>query len=128
MDIYSMIEAGGRMKFEVTGEDLCKFAEVLIEKAQELKMRELEMQPKEETYLTKAQAAEKFGVCETTLWAWDKANYLKPVKIGKRSFYAQSDIDRLLNNKDGKLPVPSWGKGKQRNETRTDVEPDLDLD
>lgn len=32
MDIYSMIEAGGRMKFEVTGEDLCKFAEVLIEK------------------------------------------------------------------------------------------------
>ena len=33
MDIYSMIEAGGRMKFEVTGEDLCKFAEVLIEKA-----------------------------------------------------------------------------------------------
>lgn len=27
-----MIEAGGRMKFEVTGEDLCKFAEVLIEK------------------------------------------------------------------------------------------------
>ena len=39
MDLYSMIEAGGRMKFEVTGEDLCKFAEVLIEKAQQMKMR-----------------------------------------------------------------------------------------
>ena len=33
MDLYSMIEAGGRIKLEVTGEDLVKFADRLIEKA-----------------------------------------------------------------------------------------------
>jgi hypothetical protein len=37
MDLYSMIEAGGRIKLEVTGEGLVKFAEVLIEKSQEIK-------------------------------------------------------------------------------------------
>lgn len=37
MDLYSMIEAGGRIKLEVTGEDLVKFADRLIEKAQEMK-------------------------------------------------------------------------------------------
>ena len=47
-----MIEAGGRMKFEVTGEDLCKFAEVLIEKAQEMKASEIARQPVEEKWLT----------------------------------------------------------------------------
>jgi hypothetical protein len=112
MDIYSMIEAGGRVKFEVTGEDLCKFAEVLIEKAQEMKQREIDMIPKEETYLTRQEAAEKFGVCHTTLWAWDKSGYLKSVKIGKRAYYALSDIQNLMSNRDGKLPTPSWGKGK----------------
>ena len=31
MDLYSMIEAGGRMKFEVTAEDLVTFADHLID-------------------------------------------------------------------------------------------------
>ena len=38
-----MIEAGGRMKFEVTAEDLVTFADHLIAKAQEVKALELEM-------------------------------------------------------------------------------------
>ena len=41
MDLYSMIEAGGRMKFEVTAEDLVAFADRLIAKAQEAKALEL---------------------------------------------------------------------------------------
>ena len=33
MGLYSMIEVGGRMKFEVTAEDLVTFADHLIAKA-----------------------------------------------------------------------------------------------
>ena len=44
MDLYSMIEAGGRMKFEVTAEDLVAFADRLIAKAQEAKALELAQQ------------------------------------------------------------------------------------
>lgn len=112
MDIYSMIEAGGRMKFEVTGEDLCKFADTLIEKAQKMKERELERQEVEETYLSRAEAAEMCHVSKTTLWAWDKAGYLKPAKMGKRILYALSDIRELLRERGGNRPAPSWGKGK----------------
>ena len=32
MDLYSMIEAGGRIKLEVTGEDLVKFVTVLLKR------------------------------------------------------------------------------------------------
>ena len=88
MDIYSMIEAGGRMKFEVTGEDLCKFAEVLIEKAQEMKAREIAQIPTEEKWLTKKEAAAMCMVSNTTLWAWSKSGYLVPAKMGRRTLYA----------------------------------------
>lgn len=99
MDLYSMIEAGGRMKFEVTGEDLCKFAEVLIEKAQQMKMRELAMQPKEEKWLTMHEAADMCMVSKTTLWQWQKTGYLVPAKMGRRSLYALSDIQKILTTR-----------------------------
>lgn len=73
MDLYSMIEAGGRIKLEVTGEDLVKFADRLIEKAQEMKAHELAQHPTEEVWLTTKEAAEKCHVCSTTLWSWAKA-------------------------------------------------------
>lgn len=96
-----MIEAGGRVKFEVTGEDLVNFADRLIEKAQEMKAHELQQQQDvEETWLTKAQAAEMCKVSQTTLWSWDKSGYLKPSKVGKRCMYALSDIRRLLSSKN----------------------------
>jgi predicted DNA-binding transcriptional regulator AlpA len=36
------------------------------------------------------------GVCDTTLWHWSKKNYLKPVKVGNKVRYRQSDIQRIL--------------------------------
>ena len=41
MDLYSMIEAGGNIKVEVSAADLCQFADKLIEKAQLMKEHEL---------------------------------------------------------------------------------------
>ncbi|PWB06092.1 DNA-binding protein [Paramuribaculum intestinale] len=114
MDIYSMIEAGGRMKFEVTGEDLCKFAEVLIEKAQEMKAREIAQIPTEEKWLTKKEAAAMCMVSNTTLWAWSKSGYLVPAKMGRRTLYALSDIQKILATRGDDCEAPSWGKGKRR--------------
>ncbi len=91
-----MIEAGGRMKFEVTGEDLCKFAEVLIEKAQEMKASEIARQPVEEKWLTVPETAEMCMVSKTTLWQWQRSGYLVPAKMGRRSLYALSDIQKIL--------------------------------
>lgn len=101
MDLYSMIEAGGRIKLEVTGEDLVQFAERLIEKAQEMKAHELAQQPTEEVWLTTKEAAEKCHVCATTLWSWAKAGYLVPARMGRQKLFALSDIQKILNDRVG---------------------------
>lgn len=38
----------------------------------------------QEVLLTKKEVMEKFGVCHTTLWNWNKNKILIPVKVGKR--------------------------------------------
>lgn len=39
------------------------------------------------------------GVKTNTLWRWSKSGYLIPVKIGRKPFYKQADIDRIKGNK-----------------------------
>lgn len=50
--------------------------------------------------LSADEVAEKFGVTRVTLWRWEKAGYLVPVKIGRKGFYKQSDVRNLLNNRE----------------------------
>ena len=45
---------------------------------------------------TKEEVKKMCGVCDTTLWHWSKKNYLKPVKVGNKVRYRQSDIQRIL--------------------------------
>jgi hypothetical protein len=99
MDIYSVLQAGGNIKLEVTGADLLAFAKVLIDKSQEAKALEIQMAPSEDRMLTAKEAAALCHVCITTLWSWDKAGYLVPSKMGKRRYYKESDIKRLMNNR-----------------------------
>lgn len=101
MDLYSLIEAGGHFKMEVSSEDLCKFADRLINKAQEMKAHELAAVPTEETWLTAKEAAKKCMVSETTLWSWAKSGYLVPSKMGNKRLYALSEINALLQKRQG---------------------------
>lgn len=43
--------------------------------------------------------AKILNVKKNTLWRWSKSGYLLPVKIGRKSFYKQADIDRIKGNK-----------------------------
>ena len=43
--------------------------------------------------------AKILGVKRNSLWRWGKSGYLMPVKIGRKSFYKQADIDRIKGNK-----------------------------
>ncbi|MCR6504627.1 helix-turn-helix transcriptional regulator [Bacteroides muris (ex Fokt et al. 2023)] len=53
----------------------------------------------QEVLLTKKEVMEKFGVCHTTLWNWNKNKILIPVKVGKKVCYRQSDVERLILEK-----------------------------
>ena len=112
MDLYSMIEAGGRMNFTVTGEDLVRFAEVIVEKAAAMRDAELAKMPKDETYLTTEEVVAKFHVCKTTLWTWEKNGYLIPSRWGKRKTYALSELLAVMKDKKKRLPNPAAQENK----------------
>ena len=101
MDLYSMIEAGGHVKPELTGEDPAKFADCSIEAAQETRAGEPARQPVEEVLQTTRETAEQGLVCATTLQAWAKAGYLVPAKMGRQKLFAQSGIQKILNDRGG---------------------------
>lgn len=49
--------------------------------------------------LSKQEVMDKIGVSSTTLWLWEKKDYLVPVKIGRKVFYRIADINKLCENK-----------------------------
>ena len=55
---------------------------------------ELNRKKETETLLTPDEVASKYRISKVTLWRWAKDGLLKPVKMGRKSFYRQSDIER----------------------------------
>ncbi len=53
---------------------------------------------KQEVYLSRTKTALMLGVTLSTLWRWDKENYLTPVRVGGKVLYRESDIQRVINH------------------------------
>ena len=95
-DLMSILSTGNaNIKLEITGEDLRNFSEELISRA----VNEVAMvmqDNKEDCLLTKEETKKRLGVCDATLWHWDKKSYLKPVKVGSKVKYRESDVKKIL--------------------------------
>lgn len=104
MDLLSIIEAGGKMKLEVSSDDLVMFADRLIEKAMAAKALMMEQATSEEEWLSTKEAARMCRVCETTLWSWEKAGFLVPSRMGKQKLFAKSDIQKILDSRKNGSP------------------------
>lgn len=122
LDLYQMIESGGRMKFEVTGEDLVMFADRLIEKAQQIALAKHEQQSvANDKLLTPDEVAKMCGISPSTLYPWEKAGYLVPNHVGKRRLYRLSDVERILSGERGdiKTAKKSYVVAKENVEANT---------
>lgn len=83
------------IKLEITGEDLCIFSEESIRRAVgEIATAMTALQGND--LLTKEKVKSMCGVCDATLWHWDKRNYLKPVRVGAKVMYRNTDVRRIL--------------------------------
>ena len=58
---------------------------------------ELNRKKETETLLPPDEVASKYRISKVTLWRWAKDGLLKPVKMGRKSFYRQSDIERVFD-------------------------------
>ena len=52
-----------------------------------------------EKYLSIDKVVELLEVDKSTLWRWQKRNYLTPIQIGGKRRYRKSDIDKILMQK-----------------------------
>ena len=94
--ILSLIESGVTgLTLTLKSEDLKEFAHLLIEKAKE-QLLPVMVSASHEDLLTKKEVLDKFNVCHTTLWNWERKGYLIPVKIGRKVSYRQADIERII--------------------------------
>ncbi len=89
------------IRLEVTGEDLLNFSNDLINRAKNELSTEI-AEARKEKYLTKQEVKEICGVCDATLWHWNKKNYLKTIKIGNKVRYRMSDIRKILDEREAK--------------------------
>ena len=95
-DLLAIIQNGnGNIKLEVTGEDLLLFSNQLISRAKH-ELSTAIAEAKKEKYLSKEEVKKMCDVCDTTLWHWSKKNNLKPVTVGNKVRYRQSDIQKIL--------------------------------
>ena len=101
-DLLSILrDAQGSIRLEVSGEDLLAFSKSLIDRAKEELATQV-AEARKERYLTKEQVKELCGVCDATLWHWNRKGYLKAVKVGNKVRYRASDIQRILGERDVK--------------------------
>ena len=95
-DIMSILTAGNaNIKLEITSEDLRNFSEELISRAVN-EVATAMQDNKEDCLLGKEETKKRLGVCDATLWHWDKKGYLKPVKVGSKVKYRESDVNKIL--------------------------------
>ena len=82
------------IKLEMSGEDLLVFSNDLINRAKSELSTEI-AEARKEKYLTREEVKEICGVCDATLWHWNKKDYLKTIKVGSKVRYRMSDIRRI---------------------------------
>ena len=90
MKIKEVLATGAPLQLVVNVMDL---KELFLDWQEELSLK---AQNTESPLLTPTEVAEKYRISKVTLWRWDKMGLLAPIKIGRKPFYRQSDIERVF--------------------------------
>lgn len=96
--IDNIFETDTDVQIVIKASHLKELASQLIEKVRDEFTTE-EERANQNTYLTTEAVCKMLGKTRSTLWRWEKAGYLVPVKVGKTLKYRLSDV---LKIKEGK--------------------------
>ena len=98
--IKDLLSSGSNVTIAVNVQDLEEWTKHLISEAK----RELTQQVKSKdskTYLTAKEVCEELSINSSTLWRWDKKDYLKPIIVGGHRRYDKADVVEILEAKRG---------------------------
>lgn len=96
MILENLIKENPTLNLTVKANELMAFGESIADKTANVILAN-----KEDKIFSRKQVIEKFGICSTTLWRWEKYNLIEKVKVGNRIFFTESEIKRVLTSKDG---------------------------
>lgn len=96
MNINEILKTGANFTVSIGINDLKEWHEQVIADTRR-ELEEVVLSDKAETYPTPKQVSEMLGVDLSTLWRWDKKNFLKPIQLGGKRRYRMSDIKAILN-------------------------------
>lgn len=95
--MFELVNQYPDVNITIKAGELKEWAEYIVR----LTHQELEQQAtnvKNETYLGRDEVAEMLRVDKSTLWRWNKQNYLTHIEVGGKRVYRMSDVKRILNN------------------------------
>lgn len=81
--------------FQISAEEL-RTAFALMAEDERARTAQAIEEHRETPSVTPREAARMLNVARSTLWRWEKENYLVPVKIGRKVLYRATDIERIL--------------------------------
>ncbi len=99
MNLQSLIDSGANINLTVTPADLKEFALTIVNQCRD----EFKAKEQPETYHSRKETMRLLNICTTTLWDWGNKGYLVPIKVGAKSLYKHSDIQRILKQEGGAL-------------------------
>lgn len=105
MDLMSMAKAFPDMAVTIRLQDLLEANEALARKVRAEAEREQARREKRygDALVQKEEARRILGTPDpSTLWRWEKAGYLTPVRIGVKVFYRRSEIDRIIKSNENR--------------------------
>ncbi|GAT63401.1 helix-turn-helix domain-containing protein [Paludibacter jiangxiensis] len=96
MLIEDIMKNGTNVSIALSAKDLQEVINQTVKATRE-EIEQLIVDDKSEVYLSPKQVSEMLDVDLSTLWRWDKRNYLKAYSIGGKKRYRKSDIKNKLN-------------------------------
>ena len=96
MNIENLIE-NKNINITINVADLLDFAQTIATKT-----ANSILEKHTEKVYTRNEVIEKFHICSATLWRWGKLGLIKSKKIGKRQYFSENEIKKIMENLENK--------------------------
>ncbi len=102
MSIRQIIEQNANVQLVVSASDLRELFNQWQQEnyAQQEAIRSSQASAEQSTLLTAKEVGKMLRVSASTLWKLEKHGKLMPVRIGRRVFYHQSDVEAISHKKE----------------------------
>jgi hypothetical protein len=97
-DLIKFAKECPNLNLTVTASELLTMVQCCISETKK-SLEQLLQDEAQETYISPQKTAELLDCDLSTLWRWNKSNYLKPIELGGKRRYKMSDVKKILEGK-----------------------------